>query len=29
MVANKKTIQQIRTDLQLFLNEDTEPFVDW
>ena len=29
MVANKKTIQQIHTDLELFLGDDTEEFVDW
>ena len=29
MVANKKTIQQIHTDLQLFLGDNTEQFVEW
>lgn len=29
MLANKKTVQQINNDLQLFLGENTDPFTDW
>ena len=29
MLANKKTIQQINNDLQLFLGENTDTFTDW
>lgn len=29
MLANKKTMNQISTDLQLFLGENTDQFIDW
>lgn len=29
MIANKKTIQQIANDLQLFLGDNTETFTHW
>ncbi len=29
MVANKKTNEQIKEDLQLFLTDDTDPFIEW
>lgn len=29
MVANKRSKKQMRDDLQLFLNENTDSFVNW
>ena len=29
MLANKKTLNQIANDLQLFLGDNIEPFMDW
>lgn len=29
MLANKKTANQINTDLQLFLGENTDRFTQW
>lgn len=29
MIANKKPVNSMRNDLQLFLNENTDSFIKW